>query len=502
MNNNKMRGNQINENLIKKFEQIINSKLISNNVGYDNILELPIEENYEENNIFCSNSSNVDQNNDFINRKKNIIYRRQNLKLNSSNNSLNKSNISNKSNNYINKSPIYKTPISQKRQNSIHNKVFLNQESEKNNNVSKEIKNKKITNNNEDLQSNNSLIFNNNIINNIIGNESTKINNSINNINKSKRNKSNQKKYTINVKINNYNPDKIINLIKQKNGICNNFINKNKQLTKAEKYAVNLAKKKTLSQDYELQKKIKEEQEIKKQKEEMSQCTFKPKLYKNKYNNKKILHKNKSTDNINIGKNIYEKQNRWMNKIQEKNKKEFEIKKNKEIENCTFIPRLSNMPNYNKKVVRITKREIIGEEEYYLKMKKARKLQEEKNKSTNLVEKYDQRRKKKLINPQNNNISDFSINAKKNINRSPSLPMKINVSNDENENNESYINISNNNINGYLSKNNSNVFNKMIDYSQFIEYKNIKQSNEDEEFERQKLLLKNELFGIKNNYDE
>ena len=234
----------------------------------------------------------------------------------------------------------------------------------------------------------------------------------------------------------------------------------------------------------------------------MSQCTFKPKLYKNKYNNKKILHKNKSTDNINIGKNIYEKQNRWMNKIQEKNKKEFEIKKNKEIENCTFIPRLSNMPNYNKKVVRITKREIIGEEEYYLKMKKARKLQEEKNKSTNLVEKYDQRRKKKLINPQNNNISDFSINAKKNINRSPSLPMKINVSNDENENNESYINISNNNINGYLSKNNSNVFNKMIDYSQFIEYKNIKQSNEDEEFERQKLLLKNELFGIKNNYDE
>ena len=500
MNNNKMRENQINESLIKKFEQIINSKLISKNIGYDNILELPIEENYDENNdIFCSNYLKDDnKNNDFLKRKKNIIYRRQNPKINSSSYSVNKNNICNQISDYSNKNP-----ISQRRNNSIPNKIFLNQENEKNDNIPKKMKKKYIknTNNYEISSFNNSLIFNNNIINNVIGNEQAKINN--NYINKPKKNTSKEKKFSINISLNNYNPDKIINLVKQKSGIYNNYINKNKQLTKAEKYAVNLAKKKTLSQDYELQKKIKEEQEMQKQKEEMSQCTFKPKLYKNKYNNKKILHKNKSTDNINIGKNIYEKQNRWMNKIQEKNKKEFESKKNKEIENCTFIPQLCNMPNYNKKIIRITKREIIGEEEYYLKMKKARKLQEEKKRQNNLVEKYDQRRKKKLINSKNNSINDFSMNVKKNNNCSSFFPMKINISNDETENNESFFNISNNNINGYLNRNNSNIFSQAIDYSQFMDNNNnIKQSNEDEEFERQKLLLKNELFGIKNNYDE
>ena len=466
-----MTENQINTSLIKKFEQVINSKLISNNANYDNILELPVEENCEENNnIFSSNFLNVDQNNDFFKRKKNIIYRRQNSKLNSLNFSLNNSNNSNKFNNYNNRSS-----ISKKRQNSIHNNVLFSQENEKNNNISKEIKNNNAKNiSYVDPFSNNSLIFNNNIINKIIGNECTRKNNS--NINKLK-----EKKYSINANINNYNPDQIINLVRKKNGIYKNFMNKNKKLTKAEKYAVNLAKKKTLSQDYELQKKIKEEQEIQKQKEEMSQCTFKPKLYKNKYNNKKILYKNKSTSNINIGKNIYDKQNIWMNKIQEKNKKNCEIKKNKEIENCTFIPRLSSMPNYNKKIIRITKREIIGEEEYYLKMKNARKLQEEKNKQNNFAEKYDQRRKKKLVNSQNNSISDLLINVKKDFDRSASFPIKINVNDDKNENNENYLN---------------------IDCNYNIESNNLKESNEDEEFERQKLLLKNELFGIKNNYYE
>ena len=66
----------------------------------------------------------------------------------------------------------------------------------------------------------------------------------------------------------------------------------------AEKYTNYLYKKKIFTHDYELQNKLKKENEEKEAEKELSQCTFKPQLYKNKYNNRlqsqKNNYKNKS----------------------------------------------------------------------------------------------------------------------------------------------------------------------------------------------------------------
>ena len=48
----------------------------------------------------------------------------------------------------------------------------------------------------------------------------------------------------------------------------------------------------------------------------------------------------------------------------------------KEKEGCTFIPQISTLPKYKNKKKSISNREIIGEENYYNKMKKARKMKE------------------------------------------------------------------------------------------------------------------------------
>ena len=67
----------------------------------------------------------------------------------------------------------------------------------------------------------------------------------------------------------------------------------------------------------------------------------------------------------------------------------------KEIQGCTFTPQISTLPKYINKRNSISNREIIGEENYYNKMKKARKIKEEKKKGNDLIEKYDERMKKK-----------------------------------------------------------------------------------------------------------
>ena len=56
---------------------------------------------------------------------------------------------------------------------------------------------------------------------------------------------------------------------------------------------------------------------------ELSQCTFKPKLYTNKYNNR--IQSQKKIDKT---KSIYEKNSIWSNKLKEKKEKERKITMN------------------------------------------------------------------------------------------------------------------------------------------------------------------------------
>ena len=163
-----------------------------------------------------------------------------------------------------------------------------------------------------------------------------------------------------------------------------------REIENAEKYTNNLYKRKIFTHNYELQNKLKKEKAQEEEKKELSQCTFKPKLYSNKYNNRiqsqKNNHKNKS---------IYEKNSLWSNNLKEKKKKEIVKKMDKELQGCTFTPQISTLPKYINKRNSISNREIIGEENYYNKMKKARKIKEEKKKGNDLIEKYDERMKKK-----------------------------------------------------------------------------------------------------------
>ena len=104
--------------------------------------------------------------------------------------------------------------------------------------------------------------------------------------------------------------------------------NKNKSviakrnIEEAEKYTNYLAKRKIFTHDYELQNKLKKAQEEREAEKEMSQCTFKPQLYNNKYNNRiksqKINHEKKS---------LYEKQSQWLNNVRKKKENEREKKK-------------------------------------------------------------------------------------------------------------------------------------------------------------------------------
>ena len=190
----------------------------------------------------------------------------------------------------------------------------------------------------------------------------------------------------------------------------------------AEKYTNYLYKKKIFTHDYDLQNKLKREKDEKEAEKELSQCTFKPRLYSNKYNNRI-----QSQDKNHKSKSIYEKNSLWSNKI--KNKKENERKKkmDQEKQGCTFAPKITSLPKYKNKKSNISNREIIGEENYYNKMKKARLIKEEKKKGNNLVEKYDERKKKEETLPRSvvtfgnfniekSEISGESINNNNNVN--------------------------------------------------------------------------------------
>jgi len=174
----------------------------------------------------------------------------------------------------------------------------------------------------------------------------------------------------------------------------NRSVASKKNIEDAEKYTHYLAKRKIFTHDYELQDKLRRQREELETQKEMSQCTFKPQLINNKYNTRIQSQKDKEKNK----KSMYEKQSKWLKQLQTKNKNERDKKIKKEIQGCTFIPQLSSLPKYTNKN-RITFREKIGEENYYNQMKKARQNVQERNKPDNLIERYDERRKREGMTP-------------------------------------------------------------------------------------------------------
>ena len=319
-----------------------------------------------------------------------------------------------------------------------------------------------LSNKNELLNKNNrlngSLLIEslNNKTNNKLNNAYTNISSLKNSKNSSSKfNNSNKKEKSNSTDINAKKNLNIRNVRNMNQNLYNNFMKKRKELKitpekitqkqtrkksvvskreieNAEKYTNNLYKKKIFTHNYELQNKLKKEKAQEEEKKELSQCTFKPKLYSNKYNTRiqsqKNNHKNKS---------IYEKNSQWSNNLKEKKKKEIVKKMDKELQGCTFTPQISTLPKYINKRNSVSNREIIGEENYYNKMKKARKIKEEKKKGNDLIEKYDERMKKKDMLPR-------SIVTFGNFN------LEKSEMSEESLNNNNIININNANFNNMM----------------------------------------------------
>ena len=399
---------------------------------------------------------------------------------------------------------------------NIHNSNTNNNKKQNlNKSLSIESINNKKANNSKILNSKNIYNYHKNY--HLNNNKKIKKSNSIDhNINFEKKNKKN-------LEINNIKLKNDIKHIKIKEN--NQKTNKNKSvmakrnIEEAEKYTNYLAKRKIFTHDYELQNKLKKAQEEREAEKEMSQCTFKPQLYNNKYNNRiqsqKINHEKKS---------LYEKQSQWLNNVRKKKENEREKKKSREIQGCTFIPQLSSLPKYNSKKNK-TNREQMGEENYYNKMKKARQVIQEKNKGDDLVERYDERKRKKDVLPRsmltfgnfnqvnnnegslrknlgnlNSNLNNWKmnsyslsnafddesiINSNNNLTREDILNLDLNKNN-ENEMNMNFnmnrkINnnyIYNNNINNnYIGLNNNNIFNNNINNNFIIENNNLNNMN-------------------------
>ena len=199
-------------------------------------------------------------------------------------------------------------------------------------------------------------------------------------------------------------------------------------------------------------------------------------------------------------------------------------KKSREIQGCTFIPQLSSLPKYNSKKLK-TNREQMGEENYYNKMKKARQVIQEKNKGDDLVERYDERKRKKVVLPRsmltfgnfnqvnnnegslkknlgnlNSNLNNWKMNSyslsnafddELNINSNNNLTREDILNFDLNKNNENEMNMNfnmnrkinnnyiyNNNINNnYIGLNNNNIFNNNINNNFIIENNNLNNMN-------------------------
>ena len=210
------------------------------------------------------------------------------------------------------------------------------------------------------------------------------------------------------------------------------------------------------------EKKESDDKEEKEAQKELAQCTFKPRLYTNKYNNR-IQSQKKDNKN----KSVYEKNSQWSSNLKKKKENELKKKLNKEKEGCTFNPQLTALPKYKNKKNSVSSREIIGEENYYNKMKKARQIKEEKKKVNDLVEKYDERKKKKETLPRSV-VTFGKFNLEQNE-----------ISNDNMNNNIINFNIKENIINNDTSERSMNKYNNNYAFSSSISNKQTSMGNLD-----------------------
>ena len=340
--------------------------------------------------------------------------------------------------------------------------------------------------------------------NNINNNNNFNIRN-IKNINQSSYNNVLKKKKELKL-----NQDNLSSKQNRKKSIVTKRVKEN-----AEKYTNYLYKKKIFSHDYELQNKLKKEKEEKEAEKELAQCTFKPRLYSNKYNNRiqsqKKNHKSKS---------IYEKNSQWSSNIKNKQENERKKKLDQEQQGCTFAPQIISLPKYKNRKKSVSNREIIGEENYYNKMKKARKILEEKKKGNDLVEKYDERKKKNdslprsvvtfgNFNIEKNEISEESMNIINNVHNIKNNEISERIINNYNNSNIpitfSNVNIDSNKfINDKIilnkkSESSKNKINPNIIYDIYDSSSGKKSNNKRKE--KIKHMNSNQKYLRDNNYD-
>ena len=413
-----------------------------------------------------------------------------------------------------------------------HSNIQINNQIQKLNNKNKTNKNsnntsnKKLTSYKPQISLPNSNIKNKNVNNNNIKIKKTKSveRTNISNEKKIKKNSSLDKKsikqnkhYNLSVDLTDYkNPDNVIKYIKNKcveqNKLNKKEIKKKKTKDEVNEHLYNLYKRPIASNDYEKLKRLKKLNDDEKEKKELSECTFKPQLYSNKYN--------KKIDSNSNHENLYDKQNKWLNNKNEKLEKKYEKKVNKEMENCSFNPKINKMPDFNKKQIKSTNREMLEQEMYYSRIKNARRKSQEIEKKNDLIAKYDARKKREEnikfsvynnnnnINYENknNNKSKFS-SAEKNKNKKKNIMNMFNAelnNNDDINNSNDSDNIENKNINSCDNLINGNNF--TLTNQNFNNINNINNDNNhnnhnnsvDEEFQRQKEMLMNELHNWKN----
>jgi len=479
----------------KKTSKNIKSMKIKNKsthlsfVKYNNILDKKFNKNEKDKSEFNSKrkkgkyNSFLDYNNkksNFENNLNNEYKKRAKKRTNysmdySRNEILNISNIFSINNDLLNKNQRINNSLLI---DTLNNKIDIKQD-KTNNNISNIKDNKNIASN-KYSNSSNKREKENFTENNINKNDNFNIRN-IKNINQNLYNNLIKKKKDLKLNAENINSQKKI----KKTSISK------RTKESAEKYTNYLYKRKIFTQDYELQSRLKKEKDESEAQKELAQCTFKPRLYSNKYNNKI-----KSKQNNHKNKSIYEKNSQWSNNLKIKRENERKKKLIKEKEGCTFIPQLSTLPKYKNTKKSISNREIMGEENYYNKMKKARKMKEEKKKGKDLVEKYDDRKKRNETLPRSivtfanfnlgkneateENMAETDNNKNNNINNLNKLKKESYSF----INNISDLNISENIINNELSErslnnnlNNLNCNNNSFIYSNNIPNKQISLGN-------------------------
>ena len=184
------------------------------------------------------------------------------------------------------------------------------------------------------------------------------------------------------------------------------------------------------------------------------------------------------------------------------------------MENCSFNPKINKMPNFNKNQIKSTNREILEQEMYYSRIKNARRKSQEIEKKNDLIAKYDARKKREenckftfynnnnnnnnnnYIYENNNNKIKFS-SAEKNKNKKNNIMNMFNaeLNNDDIINNNDSDDIKNKNINSCDNLVNGNNFTLTNQ-----NFNNINNHNNivDEQFQKQKEILMNELHNWKN----